>query len=71
VRRHNDLPAIRRPFLASKGLPQGGFPPHGPHSLFRGRPVYPNSIFGDGSMLFPQMDVWSPLTHPLTCGPNS
>lgn len=29
------------------------------HRLFRGRPVYPNSIFVDGSgLLFPQMDVW-------------
>ena len=27
--------------------------------LFRGRPVVPNSIFADGSELFPQMDVWS------------
>ena len=26
------------------GLPQGGLPPHGPHRLFRGRPVHPNSI---------------------------
>jgi hypothetical protein len=31
-----------------------------PHRLFRGRPVYSNSIFVDGvcSALFPQMDVW-------------
>jgi hypothetical protein len=27
--------------------------------LFRGRPVYFNSIFVDGFALFPQMDVWS------------
>jgi hypothetical protein len=47
-------------FLADSGLPQRGSPPyHGPHQLFRGRPVHTNSIFVDGFALFPQMDVWS------------
>jgi hypothetical protein len=49
------LLAIHRPFLAEFGLPQGdGTPPHGPQVVFRGRPVYFNSIFVDGFALFPQ-----------------
>ena len=41
-------------------LYQGGdSPPYVPNRLFRGRPVHSNSIFVDGFMLFPQMDVWS------------
>ena len=47
------------------GLHQGGLPPYVPIHLFRGRPVYSNSIFADGCMPFPQMDVWSRW---LRCG---
>src|SRR5438270_5330478 len=43
----------------SRGLGRGVLIPDAPHRLFRGRPVYPNSIFVDGAApLFPQMDVW-------------
>src|SRR5215467_7731909 len=55
----NDLSAIHRPFLACEGLHDGASLPDVPFKLFRGRPVPSNSIFVDGVMLFPQMDVWS------------
>src|SRR5262249_3661646 len=57
----NDLSAIHRPFLACEGLHDGASLPDVPLKLFRGRPVqlHSNSIFVDGVMLFPQMDVWS------------
>ena len=43
-----------------RGLHQGGVSSSScATGLFRGRPVYPNSIFADGSHPFPQMDVWS------------
>jgi hypothetical protein len=57
IRRH--LLAIHRPFLAGPDCHREELPPYGPHILFRGRPVYFNSIFVDGFALFPQMDVWS------------
>jgi hypothetical protein len=43
-----------------RGLCAGASAPNTPYRLFRGRPVYSNSIFVDGvcSALFPQMDVW-------------
>jgi hypothetical protein len=42
------------------GLHDGGPLPDVPFNLFRGRPVYPNSIIEDGGkLLFPHMDVWS------------
>jgi hypothetical protein len=53
------LLAIHRPFLAGPDCHREELPPYGPHNLFRGRPVYFNSIFVDGFALFPQMDVWS------------
>src|SRR5215475_1842433 len=55
----NDLSAIHRPFLICEGLHDGASLPDVPLKLFRGRPVPSNSIFVDGVMLFPQMDVWS------------
>jgi hypothetical protein len=51
--------AIHRPFLACEGLHDGVSLPDVPLKLFRGRPVHSNSIFAEGIMLFPQMDVWS------------
>jgi hypothetical protein len=51
----SDPPAV----LAFVGLHDEGSPSDVPSRLFRGRPVSPNSIFVDGVMLFPQMDVWS------------
>jgi hypothetical protein len=56
-----DLSAIHRPVLAfSADCVAGASAPNTPYRLFRGRPVYSNSIFVDGvcSALFPQMDVW-------------
>src|SRR5215813_1761788 len=55
----NDLSAIHRPFLAWERLHEGASLPDVPCHMFRGRPVHSNSIFVDGVMLFPQMDVWS------------
>ena len=54
----------------SRGLHEAGAsPPDVPNRLFRGRPVYSNSIFVDGAMLFPQMDVWSRWLH-CAVGPS-
>src|SRR5215470_19260317 len=55
----NDLSAIHRPFLAWERLHEGTSLPDVPYHMFRGRPVPSNSIFVDGVLLFPQMDVWS------------
>src|SRR5215472_8603039 len=57
ARKH--LSAIHRPFLAWERLHEGASLPDVPCHMFRGRPVHSNSIFVDGVMLFPQMDVWS------------
>ena len=56
----SNFPAIHRPVLAYFVAARGVLTPNTPHRLFRGRPVYSNSIFVDGvcAALFPQMDVW-------------
>ena len=42
-----------------RGLCRGGPTPDAPYRMFRGRPVFPNSIFVNGARaLFTQMDVW-------------
>src|SRR5499427_8485423 len=50
----SDPPAVPR----WRRLHDGASLPDVPLKLFRGRPVHSNSIFVDGVMLFPQMDVW-------------